>query len=76
MNKNGLKWILGGVAVLALSAIALIFGVNLLPTTAKMQSKLGTLAPLIITWGMIWLSVAMGVALAGLLFATGMKKDS
>ena len=46
MNKNGLNWILGGVAVLALSAIALIFGVNLLPTTAKMQSKLGTLAPL------------------------------
>ena len=75
MNKNGLNWILGGVVVLALCAIALVFGVNLLPSTEKMQSKLGTLAPLIITWGMIWLSVAMGVALAGFLFATGMSKS-
>ena len=74
MNRNGLSWILGGIAVLGLSAVSVIFGLSLLPSSKTMQSKLGTLAPLVITWGMIWISVLMGIALAGFLFATGMSK--
>ena len=53
---------------------ALIFGVNLLPPAETMQGKLGTIAPLIITWGMIWLTVVSGVVLAIYVFAYGMGK--
>ena len=54
--------------------LLVIFGLSLLPSSEKMQSKLGTLAPLVITWGMIWISVLMGIALAGFLFVTAMSK--
>jgi hypothetical protein len=74
MNQGALGWIVLGVAVLGLSAAALLFGVNLLPTTENMQSKLGTAMPLLLTWGMIWLTVASGVALALYIFAYGIGK--
>ena len=74
MNQGSLGWILLGIAVLGLSALALVFGVNMLPPSANMQSKLGTIAPLIITWGMIWITVAMGVVLAIYVFAYGLGK--
>ena len=74
MNQGSLGWILLGIVVLGLSALALVFGVNMLPTTATMQGRLGTIAPLIITWGMIWITVAMGVVLAIYVFAYGMGK--
>jgi hypothetical protein len=74
MNQGALGWIVLGIGVLGLSAAALIFGVNMLPSTANMQSRLGTVVPLIITWGMIWLTVASGVALALYVFAYGMGK--
>ena len=74
MNQGTFGWIVLGIAVLGLSALALVFGVNMLPPSANMQGKLGTIAPLIITWGMIWLTVASGVALAIYVFAYGMGK--
>ena len=74
MNQGTLGWILLGISVLGLSALILVFGVNMLPPSANMQGKLGTIAPLIITWGMIWLTVASGVALAIYVFAYGMGK--
>ena len=74
MSQGPLGWIVLGIAVLGLSALALVFGVNLLPPAASMQGKLGTIAPLIITWGMIWLTVASGVVLAIYVFAYGMGK--
>jgi hypothetical protein len=74
MNQGTLGWILLGIAVLALSALTLVFGVNMLPASESMQGKLGTIAPLIITWGMIWISVAMGVVLAIYVFAYGLGK--
>ena len=76
MNQGSLGWILLGIAVLGLSALALVFGVNMLPPSENMQSKLGTIAPLIITWGMIWITVAMGVVLAIYVFAYGLGKVS
>jgi hypothetical protein len=39
---------------------------------AEMQSKLGTIAPLIITWGLIWTAAAMAVLVAGFCVATGL----
>lgn len=74
MNQGTLGWILLGIAVLALSALTLVFGVNMLPPSASMEGKLGTIAPLIITWGMIWITVAMGVVLAIYVFAYGLGK--
>ena len=74
MNQGAFGWILLGIAVLCLSAVAVIFGVSMLPSTANMQSRLGTVVPLVITWGMIWMTVASGVALAIYLFAYGMGK--
>ena len=74
MNQGTFGWILLGVATLVLSAGALLFGVNLLPPAATMQGKLGTIAPLVITWGMIWLTVVSGVGLAIYVFAYGAGK--
>lgn len=74
MSENGLSWIVGAVLVLALGASSIVFAVNLMPTGAVLQEKLGTLAPWILTWAMIWMTVAASVVLAGFLFATGMRK--
>jgi len=74
MNQGALGWIVLGVATLVLSAGALLFGVSLLPPAETMQGKLGTIAPLIITWGMIWLTVVSGVGLAIYIFAYGTGK--
>lgn len=74
MNQGGLGWILLGIATLGLSALTLIFGSNMLPASESMQGKLGTIAPLIITWGMIWITVVMSVVLAIYVFAYGLGK--
>ena len=72
MNPSSLLWILGAIAVLGLGAGTVMFGNALTPPMAEMQSKLGTIAPLIITWGMIWLAAAMAVLVAGFCVATGL----
>lgn len=74
MNRDAVGWIAGAVVSLGLAAFTLILGRNLLPASAVMQSKLNTVAPLIITWGMIWITVIIAVVLAGSLLATGLSK--
>ncbi|MEO8255992.1 MAG: hypothetical protein ABI868_01470 [Acidobacteriota bacterium] len=74
MNQGTFGWMVLGIVTLVLSAGALLFGVSLLPPAATMQGKLGTIAPLIITWGMIWLTVVSGVGLAIYIFAYGAGK--
>ena len=74
MNRDAIGWIVGAVAVLCLAAWALILGTTLLPEFAVMQSKLNTVMPLIITWGMIWITILSAVALAGFLIMTGLSK--
>ena len=74
MNRDAIGWIAGAVVVLGLAAWALILGSNLLPAFEVMQSKLNTVMPLIITWGMIWITVLSAVALAGFLIMTGLSK--
>lgn len=66
-----MRWLLSLVA-LGLGTGALMFGRSLLPSFEVMQSKLGTLVPLYLTWGMIWITIAIAVALAGFLIATGL----
>jgi len=74
MNRDAASWIIGAVVVLGLAALTLILGNSLLPASEVMRSKLNTVAPLIITWGMIWITVLMAVALACFLIATGLNK--
>lgn len=71
---NRITWFLFGIAVLGLAAVGLLVGQGFLPSMQAMKGKLGTLAPLYITWGMIWMTVLMAVGLAIFLFATGLKE--
>ena len=68
---SSVRWILA-LVTLGLGAGIMTFGNSLLPAAAVMQSKLGTLAPLYITWGMIGLTAAIAVALAAYLIGTGL----
>jgi len=72
MNQRSVLWILGAIVILAIGAGTVMFGNAMTPPMAEMRSKLGTLAPLIITWGMIWIAVAMAVLVAGFCVATGL----
>ena len=72
MNRL-LLWKVVAVVVLALGALLVVFGLNLMPTQEVAISK-GSIAPWRMTWGMIWLTVLMTVVLAGFLFSVGRGK--
>jgi hypothetical protein len=74
VSMSRIGWILFAVVTLVLSAYLLALGMHLLPPAADMQSKLKTIAPLIITWGMIWIGALIGIALVGILVATAMRE--
>jgi hypothetical protein len=74
MNRRAAIWILGAVIVLGLAVLSIAFGMTLMPSRATMLAKLGTLAPWILTWGMIWTTVLIAVALAAFLVATGVSE--
>lgn len=65
-------WKVVAVVVLALGALLVVFGMNLMPTSETAIAK-GSIAPWRLTWGMIWLTVVMTVVLAGYLFTVGGK---
>ena len=73
---NRLLWFAGAAVTFGLAVVALLLGRGFLPSSEAMQKKLGTLAPLVITWGLIWITVAMAVVLAGYLVATGLKEGN
>jgi len=73
MNRDSFQWIAVAVAVLGLAAFSVVLGTNLLPPRAVAETK-GTLGPLILTWGMIWLAVLASVILAGFLVAISLGK--
>jgi hypothetical protein len=72
MNRSPL-WKVVAVVVLALGALLVVFGLNLMPTQEVAISK-GSIAPWRMTWGMIWLTVLMTVVLAVFLFSAGSGK--
>ena len=72
MNRSPL-WKVVAVVVLALGALLVVFGLNLMPTQEVAISK-GSIAPWRMTWGMIWLTVLMTVVLAVFLFSAGNGK--
>ena len=63
-------WKVVGVVVLALGALLVVFGLNLMPTQEQAIAK-GSIAPWRMTWGMIWWTVLMTVVLASFLFTRG-----
>jgi len=67
-------WKLVAVIVLALGALLVVFGMNLMPTQETAIAK-GSIAPWRLTWGMIWVTVLMTVVLAGYLFTVGNKRS-
>ena len=70
--KNPALWKLVAIVVLALGALLVVFGMNLMPTQEAAIAK-GSIAPWRLTWGMIWCTVAMTVVLAGYLFTVRPK---
>ena len=71
MHRSGL-WKFIGIVVLGLGALLVMFGLNLMPTQDVAISK-GSIAPWRMTWGMIWITVAMTIVLAVFLFSVGKK---
>jgi hypothetical protein len=67
-------WKLVAIIVLALGALLVVFGLNLMPTQETAIAK-GSIAPWRLTWGMIWVTVLMTVVLAGYLFTVGNKRS-
>lgn len=67
------KWIIGALAVIALMGVCIMVGMTLLPPMAEAAKK-GTLVPWIVTWGMIWVTTAMGVVIAGYMVGIGLDK--
>ena len=70
--KNPSLWKLLAIVVLALGALLVVFGMNLMPTQETAIAK-GSIAPWRLTWGMIWATVAMTIVLAGYLFTVRPK---
>jgi hypothetical protein len=70
--KNPSLWKLVAIVVLALGALLVVFGMNLMPTQETAIAK-GSIAPWRLTWGMIWATVAMTIVLAGYLFTVRPK---
>jgi hypothetical protein len=72
MKRNAPVWILSAVAMLGVAALTYWFGYVLLPPRATAQT-VGTIVPWYLTWGMIWMTVAISVIIAGNLFAVGLS---
>ena len=73
MNRSSPMWKLVAVVVLALGALLVVFGLNLMPTQEQAIAK-GSIAPWRMTWGMIWLTVLMTVVLASYLLSVGKNR--
>jgi uncharacterized membrane protein YphA (DoxX/SURF4 family) len=73
MNAKTAKWVLVAILVLALAWVVVTIGSTLLPPQAEAQQK-GIIVPWYITWGMVWGTVVLAVAVAGSLFMTGLNK--
>jgi hypothetical protein len=72
MTRFAVPSLVVAVVVLALAVVAILLGVNLLPTKAEAIQK-GTYAPWLIVWGMIAIADICALLLATFLFRTGMR---
>jgi hypothetical protein len=61
--RNPTVWKVAGILVLAIIAVNVMLGINLLPSFSDAGQK-GTFAALLITWGIVAVGVFSGLALA------------
>jgi hypothetical protein len=71
--RNPAMWKVAALVVVAIVAINVILGVNLLPSFSEAAEK-GTFAALLITWSLIVVCAGSGLLLAGFLLTA--KKAS
>src|SRR5262245_29521972 len=69
MNRNGVAWFLSAIVVLGLAVLAVLFGLHLVPPRETALAK-GTIVPWYLVWGMICITAAMAVFLAGFVATT------
>jgi uncharacterized membrane protein YidH (DUF202 family) len=72
MTRFAFPSILSAIVVIGLAVVAIILGLNLLPTRVEAIEK-GTYAPWLIVWAMIAIVEVCSIALAGFLFMYGLK---
>lgn len=72
MNRNGGVWFLGAIVVFGLAVLAVVFGLHLVPSRGTALAK-GTIVPWYLVWGMICITAAMAVFLAGFLASTALN---
>jgi hypothetical protein len=70
MNQDRAEWITYAIGAIVLAVVAVLFGMGLLPDRAAASGR-GVLMPWLLTWAMIWMTVASGIVLAGFLVVTG-----
>jgi hypothetical protein len=74
MSRNAVESIVFAIAAVATGAVAVIFGLNILPSAPDAMIKTGTLMPYYLIWAMIWLTAIAGGVLAVFLVANGLKE--
>ncbi len=67
-------WMLGALAVVGMAAFVLWLGVVIMPPMAIAQ-ELGTVVPWFITWGLLWITIAIGLAIAGFVAKVGLQSQ-
>ena len=67
-------WMLGALAVVGLAAFTFWMGVVIMPPMARAK-EFGTVVPWFITWGLLWLTIAIALAIAGLLAMVGLRSQ-
>jgi hypothetical protein len=73
MNLKAIKWLLSALLTLGVAAVSWKIGATLMPPMSEAQRK-GTLIPWVLTWGMVWETIALAVLVAGFLVVTGLSK--
>ena len=67
-------WMLGALAVVGLAAFTFWMGVVIMPPMARAK-EFSTVVPWFITWGLLWLTIAIALAIAGLLAMVGLRSQ-
>ena len=74
MNLNSVGWIVGALFVLGLAAVNLTLGMSLMPSLTAAQGK-GIFVPWLFTWGLIWSTALIAVAIAGFMISVSKARS-
>ena len=67
-------WMLGALAVFGLAAFTFWLGLVIMPPMARAK-EFGTVVPWFITWGLLWLTIATALAIAGFMAMVGLRSQ-